>query len=137
MARTPRRRRSDNLTGMRAKLGVNESMLDREKFAYRWVNEDRLAARTESDDWDKVPARGQESSDAGASVSRIVGKLDDTGAPMRAYLCRKPIEFYNEDRAKAEALTDETMTAIKGGKAGLSDAENTYIPSEGIKVSRG
>ena len=137
MARTPRRRRSDNLSGMGAKLGVNENLIDREKFAYRWVNEDRLAARTEGDDWDKVPARGHDTTDAGAAVSRVVGKMNDEGKPMRAYLCRKPIDLYRDDRAAVQARTDETMTAIKGGKAGLSDAGNTYIPTEGIQVRRG
>jgi hypothetical protein len=110
--------------------------MDREKFAYRWVNEDKLLSRTESDDWEKVPTGDVASTDLGSSVSRLVGQHKD-GSPQRAILCRKPKGYYDDDRAAGQARVDDTMTAIKGGKVGNSDsAGSTYIPSEGINISR-
>lgn len=139
MSRTPRRRRAQNLSGMRAKLGVNERDLDRKRFAYRWVNEENLASRTEADDWDKMAKPGIESTDlAGSTVSRVVGKHED-GSPKRAYLCQKPRKLYDEDRAAMKRGIDETMTAIRGGRMGVGadQVESTYIPKEGISISEG
>jgi hypothetical protein len=132
MARAPRRRRADNLSALGMKLGVDERHLDRKSFSYRWVNEDKLELRTESDDWEKAAVKTA-STDMGSAISRIVGRNED-GSPKRAYLCAKPRKLFEEDRATHDARVRETMTAIRGGNATPRDAQHSYIPSEGITL---
>jgi len=139
MTRQTRRRRKDNLGGFQTNLGVPETQLDHKKFAYRWINEDHLHARTEADDYDKVKVDAA-SDDLGTTISRVVGKHED-GSPKRAYLCAKPRKLYEEDRKAHDATVDETMTAIRGQAQGATPSnptpENTYRPTAGIKIENG
>lgn len=133
-----RRRRKDNLGDFKQNLGTSGLKLDRENFAYRWVNEEKYVQRTSDDDYDPVkkpgrPAAGEEEN----TVRRLVGKHED-GSPKYAILCRKPREFYDEDRKRHDASVDETTTSIRRGRTGMTGSdENLYTPEEGVSLRNG
>ena len=53
---TPRRRRNRGTVAV-GRLGTNQDLLDFEKFAYRWINDDpgRIYTMTQNDEWDLIP----------------------------------------------------------------------------------
>lgn len=128
-----RRRRQDNgpLAGL--KLHVPEH-LKKPGMKYRWINEDerRIMDKTVHDDWDIVKNKAIEGTGEGTPVSRIVGK-DNSGQPIRAFLCEKPEEFYNQDKAKE--LRDKVDAREEALKRGVTDdprglnGPRTYIPN--------
>ena len=126
-----RRRRRDDGPSAGLKLHV-PSDLKEEGFEYRWVNDDgrRIHDKTVMDDWDQVGTKGIDGQGEGSAVKRVVGK-GEAGQPIYAYLCRKPTEFYREDKAKEQRQIDEREKAIKHGAPatpeGLSGPQ-TYIP---------
>lgn len=139
MARTDeikaaRRRRTDNL-GARQHLAVT-AKLD-PAFEYRWINDSgaRIYQKTKQDDWDIVTQDGgvvkEDASDLGGAVSYVVGAKPD-GSPLRSYLCRKPKEFAEEDRAAMEARRRAMDEQIRGGAVptpGGASGPNFYVPS--------
>lgn len=144
MARPERRRRKDNLGGLKQKLGISGLGItedDLKRYQFRWINEENLIPRTSEDDYDVVRRPGRPPKDAddeGGSIHRkMVGKNED-GSPKFAVLARKPREFYLEDRRKHDAAVEETMTSIRRGRAGVSgDDDNLYTPSSGVRVEEG
>lgn len=118
-----RRRRSDNL-GNRMNLALTGVTLDRENYEYRIINDDdknRLHRQTVEDDWDiclkdgsGVTFENATETELGAAHSRVVGTKKD-GSPVRAYLCRKPKELFQRDRAEKQRVLDELDAAIRGG----------------------
>lgn len=131
-----RRRRKGNLRA-EGRLGCDTSLLDFSRFAYRWINDKpgRIITKTKQDDWDMVPQAGEkeDSTDLGSMVSVIVGTLPD-GSPMRAYLCRKPKTFYDEDKAAEQADLDEQLVQLRRGKSRSGEAQADYVPSSGIRM---
>lgn len=128
------------LTGQ--KLGVSEAFLDRNKFEYRWLNDDggRIEQMTTADDWDLVedPKKvGKEDADGlGTKISKVVGR-GESGA-MRAYLARKPKVYYDEDQREKRASIKETMDAIKRGTPSTEATplgDSGYIPDGGSGIS--
>lgn len=134
-----RRRNSTVLTGQ--KLGVDESLLDRKNFEYRWINDraGRINAMTKNDDWDLVtdPSKAVkgDSTNEGALISIDVG-FGENNQPMKAYLARKPKAFYNEDQAAKRADLDKTMDAIKRGKPQTAEAQE-LVANAGISIREG
>ena len=134
-----RRKRSDSgeLTGRR--LGVLKSRLDFERFKYRWINDNeaRFMAKTKEDDWSLVPNDGvkEDSADLGTAVSQIVGSKPD-GSALRAYLCRKPKKWYEDDQAEKQAELDEQLSQIRRGNDRNGASQSDYIPNAGIKITR-
>jgi len=138
-----RRRRTDTSYENHGRLGVNEHLLDRTKFTYRWVNDDngRIEALTVRDDWDHVrkPELKEEGSkNEGEQVRQLVGSKKD-GSPLYAYLLQKPLEFHREDQRKKLAKLDRDDEAMKRGHVASPDAlsandPNAYIPSDGISM---
>ncbi len=101
-----RRRRDDTLNRIHGqKLSVEESLkapgaaCDPAKWVTRWVNDrdTRMYEMTQQDDWERVPT-----DDSGTDIRRPVGQNPD-GSPLYAILCRKPLEFAQEDAAKRES----------------------------------
>lgn len=139
----PKRRRKGAVGQKRRKLAVNEDALDRKNFSYRFVNDtgNRVHDMTVNDDWEVVPQAGksvkEDGTDLGSSVSTVVGK-DNNGQPIRGYLLRKPLEWFEEDKAASQAALDEQMKAIKRGRTpggGLDpDSPTTYPADGGIKI---
>ena len=139
--RKRRRRRDSGSYEGRIRLGVNEDLLDRENFTYRWVNDTagRLDALTVRDDWDIVrePGIKDDSNSEGAPVRQLVGTKED-GTGLYAYLCKKPLDYHKEDRAKKNKRLDELEGQIMRGKhrdGASTDDANVYVPSGGISRS--
>ncbi len=126
-------------TGRR--LGVLKSALDFNRFKYRWMNDNeaRILAKTKEDDWDFVTKDGgvkDDSADMGNVVSQIVGSKPD-GSVLKAYLCRKPKEWWIEDQAAKQAALDEQLAQLRRGNDRSGGAQSDYIPSSGITIQRG
>lgn len=132
-----RRKKRGGVIGQR--LGVAMSQLDLNKYKYRWINDDprRLFDKTKEDDWDIVHQSGgivkDDADDMGSAVSVVVGVAPD-GSALRAYLCRKPIDYYREDqRMKSEEL-DKQLADLKRGYGRGGAALGDYVPNEGISM---
>jgi hypothetical protein len=123
------------LAGQR--LGVPMSILDLERFQYHWFDDKpaRLFSKTKEDDWDIVKHDGSvvETDDMGDAVSRIVGTAPD-GSALKAYLCRKPRSFYDEDQAAKAARLDRQMAELRRGNTRDGEAQSDYIPASGISI---
>lgn len=125
--KTRRRKRNSTEDGARMNLSVEEAMLDRDQYEYRWVSDrgSRLHALTERDDWDIVRQESGEvkddGSDMGAAVS-IVSGAKKNGEPERQYLCRKPKRWAEEDRAEKEARRAEVEEQMRRFAANGTDA---------------
>lgn len=141
--RAKRRRRADTTHEGYMRLGVRDDLLDRKKFAYRWINDSagRIDALTKRDDWDIVvdPEIKEDSKSEGAPVRELVGAKQD-GTPLYAYLCRKPLEWHREDRAKKLREVNKLEADLKRGQlkdAGALSADNpsAYIPGDGISLT--
>lgn len=133
-----RRRRKDRGGVIGQRLGVTESKLDFNNFSYRWINDApaRMIAKTQEDDWDIVHQDGKEIADAndlGSAVSQVVGTHAD-GSPMRAYLCRKPKAWYDEDQTEKVKMLDSQLSELRRGNSRDGSAQSDYVPNEGIRI---
>ena len=135
----PRRRRRNDVGGLSdTNLGVPEHAKD-PNYEYRWINDTgsrRLHNKTVHDDWDVVTydQTGQEMAPqdvgGGTQIARVAG-THEGGGPMRTYLCRKPKEFYEEDKAAEQARIDELEATIKKGPtedANALESSHAYLP---------
>lgn len=131
-----RRRRKDGIQA-EGRLGLNPDLLDLDRFAYRWINDQpgRLISKTKHDDWDMVPDTGEkeDNTDLGSKVSIVVGTMPD-GSPKRAYLCRKPKTFYHEDKAEEQAALDRQLAEMRRGNDRFGNSQSDYVPSSGINI---
>lgn len=129
-----RRRTSGPSSSARMRLGVDETKLNRAKYAYRWINNDpaRLYALTVTDDWDIVADRSASiatrGSDMGAKASVVVGTTDQ-GHAQRAILCQKLLTLYNADQAEKERAIDRSEASMKSGTVPGAGAGEIYQPS--------
>lgn len=132
-----RKRGGGYLHGRR--LGTNPEYIDHTRYAYRWINDEpgRLVAMTQHDDWDIVTNQGgavkEDASDLGDAVSLVVGTLPD-GSPKRAYLCRKPKKFYEEDQAEKQAELDAQLEQLRRGNDRGGASQSDYVPKGGISL---
>lgn len=128
--RRERRRRTDgSLDRMTSfKMAIPQSVSD--KYAdrdFRWFNDvgNRIHAKTELDDWDKVP-----------NVEPLTVGTDGEGKPIKAYLCMKPKEFVREDNAAKEAMLKEQEKGMLRGPDNADLAGVSYAV-EGNSIRRG
>jgi len=133
-----RQRNAPELTARR--MGVVRSKLDFTKFAYRWLNNtgDRVYAFTKEDDWDFVSKEGgalKDGADLGDATSYVVGTAPD-GSALRAYLVRKPLQFYEDDQAEKVAELDRQLEQIRLGNDKSGARLVDYVPGGGINVAR-
>lgn len=134
-----RRRRNSGVYAHGRRMGVNPALLDFNSYEYRFVNDDpgRLVAMTKHDDWDVVANDGgavkEDSTDLGAAVSIAVGTNPD-GSPKRAYLCRKPKEYYVEDQKAKQAELDKQLEQLARGNDRHGTPQSDYVPSTGIRM---
>ncbi len=114
VTQTQRRRRTPNDTGMTLRLAVPEEKLDRNLYAYRWVNDTPgRIAMLHQQDWDLV---GEEELGADYSAERHADVAQNRVA-LKTRLMRKPIDLYREDHdAKLKALDVEMKAAELGQK---------------------
>ena len=123
-----------------ARLGVSYDLLDFDQYAYRWINDTpggaRIYEKTKNDDWDIVTQDGgilREDAQDGA-VSVVVGTNAD-GSPLKAYLCRKPKQWYEEDQQAKSAELDEQLDQLRRGLSRDGSSQSDYVPHSGISVS--
>lgn len=133
-----RRRRKDRGEVVGQRLGVNKSMLDFDNFAYRWIKDTpaRIFAKTREDDWDIVKQDGtavKDDAETDAAVYHFSGTHPD-GSPMRLYLCRKPIAYYNADREEKMAALERQRAQLAAGNDRSGQALADYVPNEGIRI---
>lgn len=124
-----RRRRRDSLGADRnLKLHVPEEAKDK-NFHYRFIknNPGRVQQLTQMDDYELVTATDLESKSLGTQVERASNKTDGESV----VLVRKPIQFHEEDRAKAAARIDATEEGMRrappSSTEGLTGSE-AYVP---------
>lgn len=119
------------------RLGVNRSMLNFDKFAYRWINDTpaRMHSKTKEDDWDVVMNEGvkEDSADLGKAVRQVVGTHKD-GSPMYAYLCRKPKSYFDEDQKAKHAELDRQLAELRRGNDASGAQQSDYVPASGISL---
>jgi hypothetical protein len=137
----PKRRRVDGNEGVSGqRLPVKTSLLDYEAFAYRWINDDevRLFQKTKQDDYDIMKNNGEvvngANTDLGDAISVIVGTKPD-GSARRAFLCRKPRKFYDDDQKKKAEDLDEQLARLRRGDSRTGEAQGDYVPSGGIRIA--
>ena len=132
-----RRRNSRGLSGYRDRLAIDESLLDRENFAYRWINDEpgRIHQMTVQDDWDIVSDRDN-ATGTGSEMSEQVGS-GVKGSPLRAVLVRKSKKYLDEDKAQRQRLIDEQEQGLTRGAAPGTDSANLYQPATKTTISRG
>lgn len=125
-----RRRQSDALAGVRKRLAIDESKLDRENFEYYFAKNtpDRLHQLTVQDDWEIVTDREgeirQDGNGQGSEVSVLSG-TGENGAPLNSVLLKKAKNYYNDDFAAKQRRIDEMENAMRRGPA---DGEQNYTP---------
>ena len=144
-----RRARGSNDLSHQMKLGVGFE-LD-ENYKYRWINggldDQRLRDKTRADkqgaDWTPLTSDGEEASDSTGTVLRRAVGTNQAGGVEYSYLCRKPVELFEEDRAGTQALNDKRMQAIFEGQAsapgesapdGLGYEQRTEMTGQGRKA---
>lgn len=134
-----RRRAADGATTGGKNLGVRSDAIDTERYAYRWINDDpaRIFAKTRNDDWDLVTNDGEavkeDASDLGNAVSVVVGTTK-TGESLRAYLCRKPRAWYEEDQRQKQTELAEQVAQLRRGNDVAGKPQSDYVPSGGIRL---
>lgn len=135
--RKARRRRDDGTLDRIHRLTLHIPDEIQEKYGethkFRWTNDEgnRMYAKTQLDDWDKV-----------GEVPPIPVGTDVTGKPVYAHLCIKPKEFCEEDaRKKHQELLEMEKGLLQGNRDAASKVdlpETAYVP-EGTKnaITRG
>lgn len=133
-----KRRRALGAGGQASRLGVVESKLNHDRFAYRWVNDTpgRIEFMTQQDDWELVPQNGEkeDSTDLGAMISVVVGANPD-GSGKRAYLCRKLRKYFDEDYKEAQAALDKQLEQLRRGRNAAGEHLGDYVPDGGISLT--
>jgi len=135
------RRRRRKAHGGVKNLGVDESLLDHDKFAYRWINDAdvRMIQKTKYDDWNVMTQNGgelkEDATDFGNAVSKYTGVKKD-GSPQVSYLCRKPRQWYEEDQTEKQTELDEQLARLRVGQSAKGESQGDYIPNAGIKIAR-
>jgi hypothetical protein len=126
--KTQRRRRDSLDADRNLKLHVPEEAKD-PNFHYRWIknNPGRVQQITQQDDYDLVTAETLASQSLGTQVQRASNKTDGESV----VLVRKPLKFYEEDKAKEAKRIDATEESMRrappASSEGLSGSE-AYVP---------
>lgn len=147
-----RRRKGGTLNRMvQFKLDfIPEEYLDKDRYVYRWVNDEggkiRMATRHDDYDYVSVDELGDfdpESfdSEGGNRIRMLVGKSDSGGA-LYAYLLKKRKEFWEADneevvRSREDMMAGRVYRAEIGEEDSLRDTnynrDNYYVP-EGTSI---
>lgn len=137
-----RRRRESLGDDRHMKLGVPEDKKD-PNFTYRWFNETpgRLESKTVHDDWDIVKESVDPTKDngEGTAVRRPVGVTPE-GKTLYAYLCKKPKDWYQEDKAKEQKLVNDIEEGLRQGEAQGAEAlagPHAYVPGGRNTIKHG
>ncbi len=138
--RTPRKEKVKKERRRRSGLGLETNMRlhipDDQKdpnYHYHWLNDSpgRIAAKTVKDDYDIVTEAELREGGENVQVKRAVG-TGANGEWQYAYLCKKPKEYYDGDKAtEQESIASAEKAAKEGappGADGLSTSDHGYVP---------
>lgn len=137
--RRERREKPGSVNQTSAKLAVDEKMLDRSTFEYRWVNDTgaRMMQLHERD-WDPAPELASASKDGEGTVTRKIAGVDDTGKPYSTVLMRKFKDWYDQGQARKLAPLAEMDKAIRAGANHQAEpdlrGEGVYTPDGGNRL---
>lgn len=126
-----RRRRQGSGAERNMKLYVPEQAKD-PNFYYRWVNNKpgRVKQLTQMDDYDIVES-ADGAIDTGTAEGTVVKRTVDRREGDEAILVRKPLHFYEADKAEEQRLLDARDEELRAGRVqgaeALSGAES-YVP---------
>lgn len=154
VATTRRRRHDGTITRMaQFKLDcIDPSMLDLDKYVYRWVNDEpgKLRMATKFDDYDHVETHelGKDfdvsatDSESDDRVRMYVGK-DDHGNPVHAFLVKKLRDYWVDDNEAVVRKREDMMAGrVYRGETTDTDEDRPggddkfYIPS-GTQLGHG
>ncbi len=130
-----RRRREGMGIERNLRLFIPEDVKDPD-YHYHWINDKpgRLHARTVQDDYDIVTEeelKGEKHDGEGTQVKRAIG-TGENGEWMYSYLCRKPKDFYVEDKAKEQEriaqFERQAREGIPASNDGLDTDDHAYVP---------
>ena len=134
--RKERRRKPGATVNLGQKLGVDESLLDRKTYEYRWVNDAGMRVRMmHENDWDPAP----EVSTEGQSVEKRPVGVNDGGRPIEGVLMRKRKDWYDDDQKAKRRPLDEMDEAIRRGAAHKESelaGGIAYTPGSGNSLTR-
>lgn len=139
-----RERKSQDVSGLSFRLDVPEEHRD-PRFVYRWVSDTETRHyRMLQRDWEYVEngelAADPRNSGVGSSkVERIVDERT-VNKPQKAFLMRKPREFYEEDKLKEQERIAQNEEGIRRGVARNEQGgqePGMYVPSSGMSINRG
>ena len=136
--------------GSQLKMGLPPSwyepggVIDSKEWVSRWVNDDgnNVWMLQHRDDYDFVPLpEGQSAADLGlvvdsrsdsTRISMPVGRREG-GGELRAYLMRKPLDFWNQHQAEILEITKrQELGRLSGADVsadGGIDAQHAYAPA--------
>jgi len=138
--RARRSQRGTMSDGPSLKLDVPEDLKD-PRFTYRWVNDRSTRVHDlKARDWDFAPDNATNSDardvNIGTRPERIVNERT-TPSVEKAFLMRKPKEFYAEDNKRSLNRLRELEEGIQRGETrdpeGLS-GPHAYVPAGGISI---
>lgn len=104
------------MSGQRMRMHIEEEDKD-PNFHYAWINDTSgLIQRAKRAGYENVltseiPAWGEAGIDATNSSSSVVSM--EVGNSTTAYLMKQPMEFYEEDNAETNAITDAREADMK------------------------
>jgi hypothetical protein len=131
-----RRRDADLDKTHHMKLALPAEFANDKEHAYYWANDDnsRIEDLTVRDDWDICTLSGHEAGE-GDKVRRQVG-TKKTGEALYAYLLRKPMDYYEEDKRKgAERIAKSEQELVSQVPGNIPQATNAYVAS-GSSIKR-
>lgn len=135
-----RRRRTEFGLRSHLRFSVPDEYRDDANYVYRWIVDrpGRVETLTKQDDYDFVIkqeiADDARQTGGGSRIERHAG-TDAQGQPVRAYLVRKPREYYEHDKRAEQQDLSKRMSAIKRGR--VPDDQGAPIPDDGMYVPRG
>lgn len=125
-----RRRRTPNDNGVQLRLAVPEDKLDRNQYAYRWVNDTPgRIAMLHQQDWDLV---SPEELGSDYSTERHADVAQNRVA-LTTRLMRKPIGLFHEDHDAKQKALDAEMKAAELGQKVLNGPDGN---GQGLEVGQ-
>jgi hypothetical protein len=146
--RTERRKKPGQMAYGGGRLAVDESMLDRNTYEYRWVSDaPGRVQRLHDEDWDRVndPAIKPDANTKGTVLS-VHGGTEASGKNVDQILMRKRKEWFDEDQKEKLRPMEEVDKQLRSGQADViaadTDADlanHAYVPGGGnsMKSIRG
>lgn len=137
--RRERRRKPGAVANPGVKLTVDESMLDRNRYEYRFVRDTGNRVRQLHDnDWDIATEGAVQDSDGAGTVGSKIGGTDEHGKPYDMVLMRKERDWYKADQREKASVLNEMDKAIRAGRDSKEVAlrDGTYVPGTGNKVEQ-